>query len=289
MNKDRKMRRRIVSALALGLGLIAAGNTSKAAIVANFDDGAGSTSVDQYPGVAGDGWGTDWVTTANASGEILSGSPLNGGGNYLSVSTSLASSQGVYRTYTNFDGVDLTKKHVIQFDWRFSGNYDQLDQNTDRLYISDGTAASNGQASSTAFNIRVHGAARGTANAKEWAVFDGNQDGADITTADNQWVNTGMTMERDVVYSFTITLDPENRSYDVSIDNGTMTVTVTDLGFNRSTFDVSGTLHFRTLKSTGGDNLTFGFDSVQIAPVPEPTSLGLMACAAAMMARRRGH
>ena len=280
---------RIVLALALVVGI----STAEGAIVANFTGGAGSASVDQYPGIGGDGWTTAWVENndTNVFAEILSGSQLNGGGNYLSITNTVASSNGVRRSYETTGEVDLTQPHVIRFDWRFSGNYDHFNAVGDRFYIGDGSIASGGQGSSTAFNIRAHGDERDTANAKEWAVYNGTQDGGSVADDHTKWVNTGMLMEHNVVYAFTITVDPANLEYDVSIFNGTTTVAVNDMGFNKLNANpLTGVLFFMSNKSTSADSLTFGFDSVSISAVPEPTSLGLASCAAAIMGlvSRRG-
>ncbi len=90
---------------------------AKADIVANFTGGDGFESVDQYPGIPGDGWATAWQTnTASSSaGTSLVGfvdelAPMNGGGKYLS--TFLTGGSGVskgvqQRQYSTFDDVDI--------------------------------------------------------------------------------------------------------------------------------------------------------------------------------------
>ena len=277
-----KMKQTIAPALAAvtALGLLLWASNAQASISAGFDDGAGNTLVDQYPGVAGDGWSTAWEATSNASASVNNASPLNGGGNYLTATTDTASARGVKRAYTNFGDVDLSQVHVIKFDWRFDGNIANFASDSDRLYIADGSAGGLGESGATAFHIRAHGDDRGTANGGEWAVYNGDQDQeGDID--DNKWVNTGMAFQAGVVYTFTVTLDPANRTYDVDIDNGTTDVTVNAIGFKTSATTVAGTLNFMSRKSTGVDDLSYSIDSISIA-VPEPASLMLLGVGAVL-------
>jgi len=256
--------------LVCALGVVGEGD---AGIVAGFDDGAGTTLVDQYTGVAGSGWTTAW-SAPNATASVSSASQLNSGGNYLTVSTNSAGNGGVRRSYADFDGVDLTAEYVVSFDWRFDGDFTEFASGPDRLSIADGSAGGAGESPSNTFFIRAHGDDRGVANGKEWALYNGGQDGA-TDVDDDLWVNSGMSFADDVVYSFTVTVDPVNRTYDVTIDNGTTDVTVTDLGFWSSEFSGKGTLNFVNRKSSSADDLSYSIDSISIA-VPEPASVALL-------------
>ncbi len=258
---------------------------TSAAIVANFDGGAGNTQVDQYVGIAGNGWTSPWSTNnADMTVTVSNTTPLNSGGNYVTATTTNASARSVKRTYGNHEEVNLAALHVISFDWRFDGNIAQFSANSDRLSIADGSTGGNGESGATAFLIRAHGADRGTATGLQWALYNGGQDNAaDID--DNLWVNSGMSFQAGVVYSFKIALDPVSRTYDVTIKDGSTTVTVEDLGFWTSSNTVAGTLNFMSRKSAGADNLAFSFDTVSIL-VPEPASLSLLGAGAVMMLSR---
>src|SRR4051812_31772652 len=67
-------------------------------IAADLTGGAGTASADQYTGVAGNGWAVPWATTVASasfgSASVASATPLNGGGNYLSLTQTATAASG---------------------------------------------------------------------------------------------------------------------------------------------------------------------------------------------------
>jgi len=101
-------RKKIVLVLAVLSGTILHGGTVRAAAIANFTDGNGTTSGDSFVGVAGSGWAGPWANALGnapiATNTVVNTTPLGTGNNYLSMSmtgsaTNASSTQNVYRTF----------------------------------------------------------------------------------------------------------------------------------------------------------------------------------------------
>jgi hypothetical protein len=286
--KSPLLHRKTTSALGAALCLFTAAS-SEAAIVANFTDGNGTDTVDQYIGIAGGGWATDWSTNAEGlqgatkTSTVVNTNPLNGGGNYLSTTVAGDGGQNsratVSRTYDNAV-VPLNAAHTISFDIRLDeanlANFTATGDPSDYIQAFAHSANNQGEFSSGGtWLVRAVPNATGAS----WLLYAGNKNGT------GGLVDSGVSFAANTVYRFVISLDPVNREYNVSI-NGTYTSST--LGFRQNTTTANPNLHFGARTSAVGETRTFSLDNVNIAAVPEPSvamlgGIGLLA----LLRRRR--
>ena len=243
-------------------------------VTADFDDGAGTTTVDQYPGIAGSGWSGAWTTGALPAGGITAAlqttPPLGAGGNHLRVALASTNSDcGIGRTFVNGNGtsgVDGTKPVTFEFNVRLdSANSGFTSSTGDYLTIHNNTGLVSASATAT-WIIRVVG---GTS--PQWQVYNGNRDGAGFNAG--LLVNSGMAAVAGTTYSFTVVADPVTRSYSTTISDGATTVTVENMGFRTSATTVGDTLGTFGKKDAAGDTLAYAIDSLEISgetPPPPP-------------------
>lgn len=275
--------------LVLSSAFLAAGLPSHAAIVANFTDGTGTSLPDQYAGAAGSGWLGAWGTTANPAAPtiaIANASPVNGGGNYLTVASSNNNDNAFGRRFDgSATGVNITLPVTITFDIRIdtlTGWNSSTDYIT--LHASNAAAGTNYNVSAnSSFIIRGYGASPLTGkNANEWLFYNGAATGAgglDVT----RFQNSGMTIATGTTYSFTVTNDPATKTYSVSIFDGTTTVSSSNLGWRAST--ASNGIAFNQRVNLGTDVIGYSLDNISI--VPEPGSITLFGLAGLALLRRR--
>lgn len=275
--------------LILTLSLIA---QSQAAIIANFTDGSGTSSVDQYQGIAGAGWASPWGTSTPGGGTaatvaIANTTPINASGNYLKVSSFYGGDNAVGRNYvtTGAPGISIAQPVTFTLDLRvdtltgFSSITDYLTVHATNSTVS-GLEYNVSAASS--FIIRAYGASPSTGeNANEWLLYNGGANGGSFDT--NNFVNSGMTLTTGTTYRFTITSDPTTKKYSGSIYNGTTTVNWTNLGWRANA--ASDKLGFNQKVSSGSDLISYSLDNISI--VPEPGSLALLGMAALPVLLRR--
>lgn len=259
--------------LALGAGTVQGG------IIANFDGGEGTTAVDQYPGVAGDGWVGAWQRHGSGSASVTDADPLNQGGNYLT-SSATTLTQGVRRQYADYGDVGLDRPHTITFDfradtlpagWGTSTNYRV------NVFDSDDPTAVTPHAHSSWMGIVFGGPDRLT-----WEFNNNPGTGTGWT-----YVDTGIELQTDVVYSFEITVYPGTTgpnydplvgpTYDLTILHPGGTYSAAGLGL-RNDSGPGGYLNW-SMQGTSGGATGFSLDSIRI--VPEPTSAALLLCAMA--------
>jgi len=91
------------SPLSISAIMVVTSVSAKAVTVADFTGGNSSAIVDAFQGIAGSGWQGGWVmnqTNATSTGTVSNTSPLNGGGNYLAM-TSTTSGTGASATGWN--------------------------------------------------------------------------------------------------------------------------------------------------------------------------------------------
>lgn len=274
--------------LVLSSAFLAAALPSQSAVIANFTDGTGTSLPDQYAGAAGSGWLGAWGTTANPAAPtiaVASASPVNGGGNYLTVASSNANDNSIGRRFDGTaTGVNITLPVTFTFDIRidtltgWSSSTDYL-----TLHASSAAAGTNYNVSNnSSFIIRGYGASPATGkNANEWLFYSGASDGGGFSAANFQ--NSGMTIAAGTTYSFTVTNDPVAKKYSVSIFNGTTTVSASNLGWRANT--ASNGIAFNQRVSLGTDVIGYSLDNISI--VPEPGSLALLGLAGLALLRRR--
>lgn len=258
---------------------------AQADIVANFTGGDGVESVDQYPGIPGDGWATAWQTnTASSSagtslvGFVDESAPMNGGGKYLS--TFLTGGSGVskgvqQRQYSTFDDVDILEPHTVSFELRLDSDTSTLTANTDYFQAFDRPFTSDFGANGS-WLIRASGASVNGIPALNWMFYNGGKDGGAFNTAN--FVDSGISLVTGLVYHFVINIDPVNLEYTVSINDGPASA---PMGFRANTPANLGSLNFGGQVSDASEVLAYSLDSVDVAPVavPEPSTIALSLCA----------
>lgn len=297
--------------------------SSHAAVVANFTDhtdvgvfyGTGNntgqtTAVDQFSGIAGNGWTGGWTTSTNGSilreKEVRNnttdpGTELNNQGNYLNLNASAAAGTGIrqwafQRGYTDFGDLDTSDQHTVSFLLRMD-EASGFGNGGSGMFISDG-GERGANITNMSWGIRLGNSTTtpfvfGYDGVGDGAGFSGSKQSVlkDVDTNANYSLNLGVT------YLFTIDVDPLNDSFDVTVSNisSGATGTVTDLGFNNTSGSVVGefSIDHRIVADTEGGNnriLNTSLDSLSISEVsviPEPGSLGLAIIGATSIAMRR--
>ena len=270
------MRANGITAAAFGtIALVVMAGTARADIVANFTGGNGTTQADQYAGMAGDGWSTAWreASDTDISATVINTSPLNGGGNYLSVTNNDAgtstSGDCVGRKYTDFGGVVLTTPHTISFDFRLDTPVSQIVGSGDQLiFVNARGIALGGDNGYGIWTVPVSGALK-------WGWRNG---GSGVTST--------MDVVTGTVYHFTIDLDPAAHKYEVTISNGTTSVSSGLVGYRNTTYAYLDYIDFFSKDvNLPSDPITFSLDNLRI--VPEPATSALLACVAAVGFLRR--
>jgi len=249
--------------------LLAASNLSQADVAANFTDGNTFLTPDQYPGGPGSGWLAGWVATANPAApvaSVIADTPVNSGGNYLSVSSSNANDNAIGRRFNSGVGtsVDLTLPTTVTFDLRI----DELtgwDTANDYITVHGNNAGAGNNfnvSSSSAFIIRAYAASPAPGiNAGEWLFYSGAGDAGAFSIANFQ--NSGMTITAGTTYTFTITNDPATKTYTASIFDGTNTVTTASaLGWRSALAPNSIALNQKV--NVGTDVIAYSLDSITV-------------------------
>jgi hypothetical protein len=244
--------------------------------VANFTDGNTSILVDQFKGTAGLGWDAGWdITTGGGTAPtatVLDTTPVNGSGNYLSVSTSYIGDTAIGREFDKTGGAGgydiTTTKLKTTLDLRVD-SLTGWDTATDYLTVHstsniDPVTQFNPGGLST-FIIRAFGASPAEGkNAFEWLLYDGASDGGGYNV--NNFVNSGMPVVEGKTYTFTIVSDPVTKKYSGSIFDGTTTVTWSNLGWRAAV--PSDRIAINNRVSDGLDVLSYSLDNALITLAP---------------------
>lgn len=245
-------------------------------ISADFSAGQEGDPAGAYADAAGEGWNTTWLTKSNFGGPILrnvlSVSPLSGGGNYLQVSAIQRGGGGNVRSFIGIArqfagsparGVDRTHAHVISFDFRLDecSGFDTAD---DTFTIGDATdtTTTSGMGSTSNFIIRAFGAGSGKAGAGNWALYNGNKKGTWLDP--KAFVNTGMALRIGVIYSFVIRLNSQDKTYTVTINGDGKSYVSPAMGYRTQGFG-NGVLAFMR-EGHSGDYTSFSLDNISITP-----------------------
>lgn len=272
---------------------------------------------DSHPGSAGNGWVGGWATNRNpsggANGEAIinvgtsSSSPLNNGGQYLTVTetTSASGSASQFnvatsRRYESFGDVDVTKGHVITFDIRIDsfGGFNHGGDFIGAFGHTDPSNFSNNFVAASSWTVRVFGAAqntgpdRDTTPAFAWGVHNGDRaggsySGSNIVPLKDEQGNT-LTAQVGVVYTVTVVNHVETGYYDVYVTDGSVTVSATALGYRTSNWGENAkntaAIAFQAQVNAIGKSAAFSVDNISISPIsaiPEPGSAALFAAGAA--------
>ena len=284
------------AASVLGMALVPSADA--ATIVADFTDGNTTAAVDGYEGQADPGvsWATPWslftqggiapnVITRSAT--VNNTSPLNGNGNYLSVSyeyTTLGgvpslSNAGARRQFDNAV-VNTEEDYTLTFLFRIdtSSGFDSI---TDRIHLRGSNFINSGFNTTGGWQVDWKGDGG-------WRVYDGNGTGGVAQT-----LLTGISGVEGTVYELTVDVRASENEWDFTISDGIDTVVATDLGFRNDgspgspNWD-SSYLGFVANGDAQGDSVTFSIDSIAITNnIPEPGTLGLLAIGGLMIFVRR--
>ncbi len=253
-----------------------------ASITNYFDQGYDYFEVDAYPGQVGQGgWNTGWTNTYSAgtfvTTNVISDVPLNGNGNYLHVSLSnVTGTAAIRRQYaatainsivgidasTNLNTFDVTYiPQKIRFDVRLDSftnwvtGSNTWSARTDNFFIHAASGAGTSPGASSAWVIFVQGGDSriqdpfGPGN--KWLFFDGNE--IQNAIGSGTYVDSGMPFTFGTVYHFEVINDPRDKTYTVTVDNGTTTNKVGPLRWR--SYGTTSEVGARTYLHFGG-NLT---------------------------------
>lgn len=265
--------------------------------IANFTDGEGTTSPDQYMGTAGDGWEAGWNRRLGSNGtttfSVLNTNPLNGGGNYLQVEytrTGLGATNraGVARPFTTgTGGVDMTKPYTISFDFRVD-NLDGWNSANDQLvFSSESTTTIGAYGVDIPWSLTIRGD-------NLWRVTNGNGEG-DFSNL--EFTSLGLTsIAVNTVYTVEVFVDPINQGYDLVISAGANTWRASDLNGNQllgfrtnEEAHLANVLQFRATVNDVNDNIQWSMDNIVVVPEPSATALLLIGGAIAVGLSRDGN
>jgi hypothetical protein len=239
-----------------------------APIEAGFDQGPGSSQVDQYPGRNGGGWTGSWkvnkASTVTGAVECIKTAPLAEGGNYVAFRMAAEGDAKYFNASVQRGYVVPEGDHVITFKIR-------LDDDVKSTKASDffgafGNAMKSSNfvpASSWMVRVDVGGAGK-------WNTYDGLQDGGRFAPVQMREVGgggKGLSAKRGVVYTITITNRPSEGRYDVEITDGQRTVRSEGLGYRSAKENWAPTeagIAFQSQLGNAANAVSFSFDSVRI-------------------------
>lgn len=247
-----------------------------AQINANFTAGNTSSQADGYVGTAGSGWTSAWTTNKGSatyitfSNTVTAASPLNSGGNYLSVNVSNSNTTTDYggAVARQFDTavVDNAQPYQLTFDFRGDANINQNASDTNSQYAIFGSTA--GAASVIDANTTWAVAATYASGSVLWRYYNGS----------GTLVSTTVPYVSGSTYRFTVNVDPAAHTYSFSIVSGAITYnSPAGLGF-RAVATGTNKLFFSAKDDkdhTGGvnfsvDGIALGTGGVTHEGWPEP-------------------
>lgn len=244
--------------------------TARAAIVANFDAGNTTSSVDGFNGMSGSGWNSAWITKTDGA-TITAATVTNvsvltaGAGNYFNFGYSSpgslsSTSGGISRQYGGgTSGVTLTQ--TVQYSFLFRPEITSTDY---RYTFFDATAAQPSTGSNCTWTIV------GTSSGWQW--INGDRAGGQTT------VSSGVSVISGDTYLFTVTANASTGMWTGSVQDltaGGQTITSSTLGFRSSASTLGGYLTFGVSDGNPSTAGTYGFSVDSISIVPEPTTMAL--------------
>jgi len=249
-----------------------------AQVAAHFNDGETTEAADGFTGMAGSGWNSPWtkrndrVTLTTTVKDSTTGAELHAGtsGKYLEMTATIGNPStygygigGVTRDYArvNEAGIDWSQDHTIKFSVRIDEDLslDFTDAN-DKYVVFDQAYARGGISSDTTWGVFTDGASGAACN---WTFIDGL--GTQVST---------ITLAQGGVYDFTIAVDVDGRTYDVSLTDGVSTFEIDGLAWrNQGISTVGGFLNFMARGNVTGEVRAWSIDEIIIsqgASVPIP-------------------
>ncbi|NLE37447.1 MAG: FecR domain-containing protein [Pirellulaceae bacterium] len=202
---------------------------AEAAIVAHFADGNGRESVDQYPGVLGDGWATEWeyreTEEIDCDLSVEQSDPLLGGGDYLrllaerKLGTNMVQ-RALERHLEITDRVDLTKSHVVSFDFRIDRFAGFTTRNDYVILCSNAIPeAAPRPRLASGWHVCFYGNGHGDDATRRWLFMTRDEKG------ESRKVDSRVPVVEGSVYSFRILVEPEAPRWtpSISVDGGPWT------------------------------------------------------------------
>ena len=265
----------LAAKLALGSTIlisVAANSLSAAVSPLDFDAGNGTSSFDQFEGVAGNGWASAWSVSANSASSgstegstgVANDTPLYaGGGNYLKAGMSTpaglsGTAQWAYWRQIDEASIDLSQQ--VSYDFYFR---------TDSAIADAGYQI---------FSRADSNAAVGTSASDTWEIFS-DSDSWRVRNGAAQ-IDTGVTINAGEVYQFSITSDPTAQTWTVTIaGSGSNTYTSGVLSYrNTGTTSEGSFLEFAISdkNAANADEVYFSLDSVTVTQIPEPASAAML-------------
>ena len=258
--------------------------------VLDFTDGNGTSSVDQYEGIAGGGWSSDWSvlknsassgSTAGSTGVTATDPLYSGGGNYLKAGFSTPAGLtgtpqwGYYRQLDN-SAIDLSQEMTYHFYFRPENSVADADY---FIYSRVGSPAV-GSDSNATWLIYNSGTT--------WRFSNGNGVGGFTT------VDTGVEVAAGVVYEFTVVSNPVDNTYTANISSSEGDYSSSTLNY-RNTSNVEGEYlqyAIRDNDPANADEVYFSVDNIGVTQIPEANAtamlIGLLAFVVACARRRTG-
>jgi hypothetical protein len=274
-NPMKKRQHRNMRLAILGGISISAMPLASAATVVASDNGS------TFPN-GGSGWGSDWtVTNASAAsdGSVINFTQTATATDGLMVRNvgynlnNLAAGQYLQVKYDVIIGSDLSL---------FTNANDQIGAT---LRLDTIPAPASGASANSTFIIRAYGdTSGGAAEALAWGAYNGGKNDGGFNAG--LFTNMGMLVAANTTYTFTIDIHADTLDYDISIFDGTDTVTLADLGW-RSTLDGTNSDLAFLGKQDAADGFAYGVDNISVTVIPEPGSLTLLGFAGLAMLRRR--
>lgn len=178
-------------------------------IKANFSEGDGGSAVDGYPGGVGEGWLEPWRITQPKGGEelftfkVLQDDPLPEQTHYLHVETKEPQKLVVLTRTVDSSALDLSKPHTVSFTLRL-----------DAMSPPDGE-----------FRFRASAQREeGMGLAKTfWYVLCQNGFWYAVgksESGETKWWKSSVPLRLGTAYSFTVTVDPAAKTFQVKINDG---------------------------------------------------------------------
>lgn len=262
---------------------------SHAALTDNFDT---------FPN-GGTGWGAanEWRPSGSPNGggavtpTVTNTNPLNGGGNYLSVTTAVASTTlGIKRNL----GSVAASPYTLTFDWRLDSPLTNFTEFNDRIHFGVNGTNSYGTDNNTGWSIGV-AANSGPNNSVfpgHWYFYNNTATSGNGEFNTANMVDTGIALVSGVTYSFVVTVDPVSKTYYASISGSDSTFFEQgNMRFRNQTTD--GTTHTNLLfggaTSNANDQLTWSIDNINIVPEPSTAFLAGLSGLLCFVRRRIVH
>jgi hypothetical protein len=265
-----------VPAIALTVACLGAGpNLAHAGVTASFSGGNSSSVVDAYTGTTGLGWLSGWVENKGSAANISfsnstgTSSQLSGGGTYLTVNVSNASTSTDYGGAVTrpFDTavVNNAAPYEVRCNFRGDSAIPQNASDTNSQYSVFGSSSSSASQldANTTWGVGVTTASGAT----QWRYYSGST-----------MVSTGITFVPGTVYSLVISVDPAAKTYSFTIDDGATTYqSPAGISFRNAVTGVNRVFFAAKDDKDHTGAMTFSLDSVSIdalsaAPAgwPEP-------------------